>query len=445
MTTKTATIIGAGLAGLAAALELHRAGWKTTVLEARDRVGGRVYTLREGFVEGQYAEGGGEFIESFHHRMLELVKQFGLELERLGGIVEWARWVSLEGKTGRADDVSLWGVDLTTEMEKVWAALAELGRRVPDPVQPQTAPDAAALDQQSAADWMRTLNVHPLAKKVFAARLRSEYLAEPENFSLLDLARWGAFYYSNLDNDRPSYRIIGGNDQLPRAMAEALPEVRLGTVVKGVERGENSIGIIVASGKRIESDYVVLAIPLGPARQMAFEPSLPSDHVSMLNGLTYGPVTKVLIQYRRRFWREKGWVGSLMTDLPMTCTWEPTRGQSGESGILTVYTGANNGAKFAAMTDDERITTAIAQVNQAFPGSTELVVAARTVAWSNEPFSQGGYAAFAPGEITEYWARLRQPVGCLYFAGEHTAVNQGYMEGAVESGQRAAREIISSV
>jgi len=444
-TTKTVTIIGAGLAGLSAALELHRAGWQTTVLEARDRVGGRVYTLRDGFENGQYAEGGGEFIESFHHRMLDLVKQFGLELETLGGMAEWAQWVSLEGKIRRADDVSLWGIDLSQELDKVWAALAGLGRLVPDPAQPQTAPDAAKLDKQSAADWLAGLNVHPLAKKIFTARLRSEYLAEPENFSLLDLARWGALYYGDPDAEGPAYRIVGGNDQLPRAMAKALPDVRLGRVVSEIRLHEKGVSATVRPGEQIESRYALLALPLGPMRGITFEPSLPSDRQFMMTGVTYGPVTKVLIQYRKRFWREVGWVGSLMTDLPMTCTWEPTRGQGGEGGILTVYTGANNGSKFAAMNDEDRIATAISQVDQAFPGSAEFVVTARTVAWPNEPFSQGGYVAFAPGEVTGYWARLRQPVGRLYFAGEHTAVNQGYMEGAVESGQRVAREIISSI
>jgi monoamine oxidase len=222
-------------------------------------------------------------------------------------------------------------------------------------------------------------------------------------------------------------------------MAKALPDVRLGKVVNGIKLHESGVGVTVRSGEQIESMYAVLAIPLGPAKQIVFDPPLPP---ATFAGPTYGPVTKVTIQYRKRFWREAGWVGSLMTDLPMTCTWEPTRGQGGECGILTVYTGANNGLRFAAMSDDERIATAIAQVNQVFPGSAEFVNGARTVAWPNEPFSQGGYVAFAPGEVTGYWARLRQPVGRLHFAGEHTAVHQGYMEGAVESGQRAAREIM---
>ncbi|MBI3244226.1 MAG: FAD-dependent oxidoreductase [Chloroflexi bacterium] len=441
MTTETAIIIGAGLAGLATALELHEAGWKTMVLEARHRVGGRVFTLRDGFTENQYAEGGGEFIEAFHPRLLDLVQRFGLQLETLGGMGDWAQWVALEGRVGRADDVSLWGVDVEAEMKKVWAALAGLGRHVPDPAQPQAAPEATRLDPQSAADWLRSLNVHSLAKKVFTARLRSEFIAEPEQLSLLDLARWGAFYYRDPDDDSPSFRIVGGNDQLPQAMASALPDLRLGAVVTEIQQDDERVRVTYRVGQtvnRAEADEAVLAIPLGPARAITFKPPLPPDHQAMLNGVTYGAVTKVLIQYRKRFWGEGDWNGSLLTDLPITCIWEPTRNQRGAGRILTVYTGAAGGAEFSAMSDDDRIALAIAQVEQAFPGSARHVAAGRTMAWRNEPFSQGGYASFAPGEVMAYWETLRRPAGRLHFVGEHTAVHQGYMEGAVESGQRVA-------
>jgi monoamine oxidase len=140
-----------------------------------------------------------------------------------------------------------------------------------------------------------------------------------------------------------------------------------------------------------------------------------------------------------------GWSGHVQTDLPITCTWHPTESQAGGYDIVTVYTGANAGAEFSALSDAERIKTAIEQVEQVCAGSAHYVVAARTIAWPNEPFTQGSYMAFGLGEVMAYWALLRQPVGRLYFAGEHTVVHQGYMEGAVESGQRVAAEIMARV
>jgi monoamine oxidase len=188
---------------------------------------------------------------------------------------------------------------------------------------------------------------------------------------------------------------------------------------------------------------VILAIPLKPSRTIKFDPPLPSGYADMIEKVAYGSVTKVLIQYSQRIWDKQGWDGHLMTDLPITCIWHPTEQQGGEGGILTIYTGANAGAAFNALSDADRIQTAIAQVEQVCPGSSQHVVATKTMAWNNEPFTQASYAAFAPGQVTAYWQRLRTPLGRLHFAGEHTAVHQGYMEGAVESGQRAAKEIMA--
>ncbi len=444
MTLHTVIVIGAGLAGLAAAFEVQQSGGQPIVLEARSRVGGRVFTLRDGFHEGQYAEGGGEFIEAFHHRVLGLAQQLDLPLEEVLGMVGWSRWLAFNGKVGAASDAGVWGADLSGEIMKPWEALAELGKAVPDPSHPDRAPSAAILDKESAANWIDSLSTHPLAKKVFSARLRSEYLMEPEEHSLLDLARWGAYYYNRPGEDRLAYRIAGGNDQLPKALARLLADVRLNCVVTAIRQSDVGVRVTYRQGntfQHLDADYAVLAIPLGPARQIEFDPPLPEAHKAVLNGLPYGAVTKVLIQYRRPFWIEHNWNGNLLSDRPLTAIWYPTATQTGDGGILTVYTGAAAGAKFSALSDEDRITTAIREIDELFPGSAQWVCAARTIAWRNEPYSQGGYAGFTPGAVTAHWQTLRQPAGRVYLAGEHTADHQGYMEGAVESGQRAAQEI----
>lgn len=446
--TTTITIIGAGLAGLAAGLELHKAGIQTTVLEARDRVGGRVVTWREGFREGQIAEGGGEFIEDFHHRMIELTEEFRLKLDPLGGMADWGAYVSLEGKTGWATDEYLWGINLAKEEDKIWEALAELGNQIRDPHYPQTSPNAHNLDRRSVQDWLDKLNVHPLAKKVYAARVRSEYTVEPEKLSLLDLARWGKYYYEDPYAPRIAFRIRGGNDQLPISMARALPDVRVSCPVIAIDHSADQTLVTyrTATGetRTLQSRGAILAMPLGPMKDIPFNPPLPPAYQAALNGLSYGVVTKVIIQYSRRL-VELGWESFVLTDLPITCTWHPTLKQEGGHDMVTVYTGGNAGAAFTEMSDEVRIQTAIEQVEQVCPGSAHYVVAAQTIAWGKEPFSLGSYAAFGPGEVLAFWDLLRRPVNGLYLAGEHVASHQGYMEGAVESGQRVAREIIKQI
>ena len=443
---RTVTVIGAGLAGLSAAYDLQRAGWQVTVLEARDRVGGRVYSLRN-FSNGLVAEGGGEFIAESHTRMLAYADQFHLPLGRAGS---WQGqdedWGCFEGKAGRMSDARIWGVNLNEEVDKVWRALAEMGELVPDPHEPQSARNAELIDQRSTADWIHSLDVHPLAKQDFIQHIRSEYTCEPEKHSLLDLARNVTMYYTSMEREI-NYRVAGGNDLIPRALAKTLTDVRLNAPVTSVGVLPDEVLVTYQHGDArhtISSDFAVLAIPLTTARLIEFNPLLPEAHQRMVQEISYGAVTKVLIEYRKRFWIEKGWNGHIATDAPIVLTWHATSHIENEHGILTVYTGGRPGAKLAALSDEERIRFAVAEIEKVFPGSSDLIDCTATIAWPNEPYTRGSYAAFAPGEVTAHWKTLFDPAGRLFFAGEHASDIQGFMEGAVESGQRVARMILSS-
>lgn len=446
LNNRTVTVIGAGLAGLAAAYELQRAGWNVTVLEARDRVGGRVYSLRN-FSNGLIAEGGGEFIDESHTRMLAFAKQFNLKLGKVGSWqIQDKDWASFDGKSGPMSNVDLWGVNLHDEVDKIWLALAELAKYVPDPNQPQLARDAECLDRQSTADWLNSLDAHPLAKKNFVQHIRSEYTCEPERHSLLDLARNSAMYYTSLERNM-SYRVLRGNDLIPCTLAEGLPDVRLNAPVTSINILPDEVVVTFRRGDSyltVHSTFAILAIPLTMARLIEFNPPLPFAHQRMVNEISYGSVTKVLIEYRKRFWEERGWNGRLNTDSPIVLTWLATSHIEHEHGIITAYTGGEPGAKLAALSDAERTHLAVAEIEKLFPGSSDLLENTATVAWPNEPFTRASYAALAPGEVTAHWKTLFEPAGRLFFAGEHATPIQGFMEGAVESGQHVAATILAN-
>lgn len=443
---RTVTIIGAGLAGLSAAYDLHQAGWKVTVLEARNRVGGRVYSVRN-FSNGLVAEGGGEFIETTQTRMVALVKKFNLKLAYSGSWQsQHGDWISFDGRSGPIMDSKSWGTDLEQEIENCWRALSRLGQFVPDPNQPHTSKEAARLDSQSAADWIQSLDVHPLAKIYFIQHIRSEYTTEPERFSMLDLARNAAMYYSELGRP-PSMRVVGGNDQIAAAIAKMLPDVRLNSPVTAVHVNPDKISVSVEQNDSyltFDSDFVILAVPLTTARLIEFNPPLPSAHQKMVDEVSYGTVTKVMIEYRRRFWDEIGWNGRLATDAPIVYTWHATSHLVHEHGIITAYTGGANAARLSELSDEERMGLAVNEIEKLFPGSSDLVENTATVAWPNERYTRGAYMALAPGQVTSHWKTLQEPAGRLFFAGEHATPIQGYMEGAVESGQRAAGMILAS-
>jgi monoamine oxidase len=354
--------------------------------------------------------------------------------------------MSFKGISGPIRDSKLWGTNLDQEIENCWRALSGLSQFVPDPNQPQASKDAARLDSQSAADWIQSLDVHSLAKHYFIQHIRSEYTAEPERFSLLDLARNTTMYYSELERP-PSMRVLGGNDQIAMAIAKTLPGVRLNSPVTAVRTGADGVSVTVKQGDSyltVNSDFAILAIPLTTARLIEFNPPLPSAHHKMVNEVSYGAVTKVMIEYRKKFWNEIGWNGRLATDAPIVYTWDATSHVDSKHGIITAYTGGDNATKLSALSDEVRICVAVAELEKIFPGSSDLIENTATVAWPNEPYTRGAYMALAPGEVTAHWKTLREPAGRLFFAGEHATPIQGYMEGAVESGQRAAGQIMGA-
>lgn len=430
-------MVGAGLAGLTAAYELDRAGWRVTVLEARDRVGGRVRTLREPLGGGQHAELGGEFIDRVHATILGYAAGFGLGLENTDrGWDGLANGLYVNGRlTRRATAI---GPADRAQMDRFWQQVGALGRAL---ARDHSERALLALDRRSVAGLLDQLGTDGLARLILDDYVRDEYGAPAERASLLNFVSSEAAYSSVPDSAIEVYRIEGGNDLLPAAFAERLGDaIRLRTPVTGIEQRAGGVRLS-ADGETVEADYAILAAPLPALRAIEFDPPLPTPLREAIAEAQYATVAKTVVQYGERVWREGGWTGDFVTDLPLVRTWEATDQQPGRAGVLIDYAAADRSRRFERLSGRERIATATAGIDELLPGSARQAGAGGSAAWAAEPYSGGCWISYAPGQTTRFAPALRRTYGRLHLAGEHTDAFAGYMEGAVRSGMRAARRL----
>lgn len=437
-------VIGAGLAGLVAAYELERQGWRVTVLEARDRVGGRVVTQRQPFLQGQRAEAGGEYIDSLrvHPQMHHYVRQFGLRLESVARTPDQGLYY-LQGQRLPLSDqalVNTFGPDILTDQTRLWSRLENLAQGITDLAHPEQAPQGAELDQVVLSRWLDQLGQSATARVLSDQYLRGEY-DDPEWLSLFFLVQQAALYNQVPDHRLEMYRIQGGNDQLPQALAAALATpVQCDCPVTDIRQTALGVEVYHRQGT-VEADWAIVATPLPPLRTVRFEPALTPVLQQAIAELNYGSHIKVMGQFHQRSWQQYGGADPVITDLPIGFVSEATARQPGTAGILTAYVAGQYGRQLTAIAAPDRVPTVLNQLEQIYPGLKAHFHTAATALWAADPWVRGSYSAYGPGQLTRFWPAFQHPYGRLWFAGEHTDAYIGYMEGAVRSGQRVAQQI----
>jgi monoamine oxidase len=435
----TVLVAGAGLAGLAAARDLAALGADVTVIDARDRVGGRVWTVREGFADGQHAEAGGDMIDEAQNEIRDLCKEVGLKLTRIlrGGF----GYVRTDA-SGKPRIVSR---DVSTAFERLAKCLGDAIRPYQLAEQRWDTPIATDLARRSVAQWLEEVGADEELRTVTRG-LRGFFLADPEVLSLIALVDQFA-----ADEGLPSrnmYRIEGGNDRLAAALASQLGDrVHLNTELVAVSHRGQNVRAAVKHGRAtspIACDYLVLALPATTLRRVPITPALPAQQHDAIARLAYGSATKTLLQFSQRFWRIPGRPRAFGSGLPFGAVWDGNEEQRGRPGILALLAGG--GASAASQEIIARDGPhGLADALDWLGSKRATLVASRQIVWENDPLARGGYAYFDPGFDPSLRAWLARPCGRLFFAGEHTSIRwQGYMNGAVESGRRAAAEIVAT-
>jgi monoamine oxidase len=429
-------VAGAGLAGLAAARDLVINGADVIIVEARNRVGGRTWTIRNGFAASQHAEAGGDMIDDSQTEIRQLAQELGLTFTHI--LRSGFGYVRSDG-AGRTRIVSRAGA-------RGWDRLADQVKTLTRPYllteRRWDSPVATVLGRRSVAQWLDEIDADDDLRAT-AVGLRGFFLADPDELSLLALVDQFA------SNDTPGagkmYRINGGNDRLATALAASLGErLRLNTEVVAVSHRGREVRVSVKNGRAVSQvtrDYMIFAVPTTLLRRLPISPALPVQQHDAIARLKYGRGTKTLLQFSRRFWRVAGRPRAFGSPLPFGALWDANEEQRGRPGILSLLAGGNASEATQSIIAKEGTSALVGSLEWLGARQADFITSHQTV-WEADPWARGGYAVFDPAYDPALRSWLARPFGRLFFAGEHTSIRwQGYMNGAIESGRRAASEI----
>ena len=431
-------VIGAGFSGLAAAFELSQAGYDVTVVEARNRVGGRVITFSD-MVPGKVVEGGGELVGSNHPNWIRYAERFKLKLvEATEEDLEAP--IVLGGKRLTADESE----ELWEEMQAAFAKVDADAKGIANPSEPWRAANAEALDRRSLASWIDSVEASPLCKLGLHTMMMADngvitaaqsYLG---NLAMIQGGGGGLKYW--LESE--THRCGGGNQQLAQRLSAAIGAGKVITrmPVRAVATTDHGGRVTLADGKVLEADHVILTAPPSVWNRIAFDPLLPTTLAPQM-----AINVKCLIAAKSRFWRRAELGPELLSDGPISLTWDGTDGQPGGAAAMVAFSGGNAADQCREWRPESRGENYLANLEKVYRGIRPNFVKFRFMDWPSDPWSKGSYSFPAPGQVTTQGPTLRQGIGRLHFAGEYTSYAfMGYMEGALESGAAAAKRIAAA-
>jgi monoamine oxidase len=429
--TKNVVILGAGLAGLTAATELDHAGHRVRILEARTRPGGRVYSVRDPFVDGLYCELGGENVDESEIYILHALEQLGLPLYRNnvpGSVYGNGRLMSREEARAAGG--------ATEALEK---RVQELAARV-DPFN-LSAPSLPEYDRMSYDELLRSLGATDAQRRVLGGSMTGLMAIASTKISALHMLN----EYALPRPHEGSYRVAGGNDSLPRELARRLADrVYYNRPAKAIEHGPSTVRVhFDENGTRqtFDADYLIVAMPFSALREVSITPPFSPPKMRAIGALKYGQLLKMGLQARRRVWDAASAGARVRTDLSIGSVYDATNGQRGPRGVLLCYLADERALAMGAHPEEERIRLALGDLSKIFPAVRSEYESGTTKFWRDDRWAGGTYAYFAPGEITTVRPHVGAPEGRVFFAGEHTSAWQGYMNGAIESGHRVSAEV----
>jgi monoamine oxidase len=439
-------VIGAGLAGLIAARDLRREGRSVVVLEARDRVGGRLLNADIG--DGKVVEVGGQWAGPTQTRVLALARELGIDTfpthAQGENLIEWrSRLVRYEGAMPRVNAAVL------LDVGQAQARIDRMAKRVPLEA-PWLAPKAELWDGQTFESWLRRNVATGGARDVFRLLVEAVWAADAADVSLLHLLFYthsaGSFdELIGTEGGAQQDRFVGGSQLLAMKLAAGLGDaVVLEAPVRRIERSESGVRV-VADGREVSASAAIVAVPPSLCGRIAYDPPLPAIRDQLTQRMPQGTVIKCMAIYERPFWREAGLSGQATSVTGPVKVMFDNSPPEGSPGVLLGFLEGRQARELGEWDPEARRRAVVDCFARIFGRQAGDPLDYVERVWAQEEWTRGCYGCYMPpGGWVSYGRALRAPIGRIHWAGAETAtVWNGYMDGAIQSGERAAAEVLA--
>ncbi len=419
---RTCVIIGSGLAGLSAAFKLKNAGWDVTVLEARSRIGGRVFSHSMPENRNLVCELGAEWVGESHERIQALCKDFNIPLQKH----QFDDYLMQNGKVSRPG-----GWDFSPQARAAWEKMIAGYEKL-------TTAQQTRLDQ---TDWWTHLSDIGFSRDDLILR----DLGDSTDFgeSIRHVSAFGALaeYAESSPKNEMDYKMTGGNSRLVQEFTKRIGEENIRTGMKVTEVNQRAGVVTVKVGdESFRADACICTAPVASLRKIKFNPPLPLAQRDAAQKLTYSRIIKNSVLYENRFWKDENF--SMITDTTSHYYFHSTQGQPGTEGILTAYAIGEKADVLASQDDTRRMNVITRDLHEFNDRAPRLAKGIASYAWQRDEYTEGAYALYKPGQWFGIRPVLARPHLKVLFAGEHIADWQGFMEGAIETGEAAAESLI---
>ena len=447
-------IVGAGLAGLTAAREIQRGGATAVVLEARDRVGGR--TLNEPIGEehpGKIVEVGGQWIGPGQNRLAALARD--MKVDTFPTHTKGQNVVEFGGKLKRyRGTIPRIGAHVLADVAQAQLKIDRLAKRIPLEA-PWQAPDARKLDSQTFETWLRRNAYTKGGRELLATAIEAVWAVEPADVSLLHVLFYthsaGGFdLLLDAEGGAQQDRFVGGSQLISIRLAEALGGdggVHLSQPVTRIEQGGGRVTVTAGTGLTATGKLVIVALPPTLTSRIAYDPPLPGHRDQLTQRMPQGSVIKCMALYDEPFWRADGLSGQAMSDVGPAKVVFDNSPPDGSPGVLLAFLEGERARVIGRLSPDARRDQILGGLSRLFGPRAGKPSGFIERSWAEEEWTRGCYGCYMPpGVWTSYGDALRAPIGRIHWAGAETAtVWNGYMDGAVQSGVRAAEEVLKGV